>query len=106
MKRLLKVLNKNIVKDMPSQEKNVIRSHWGYQWKLKQEVRASCRQGTAVRVFLHTFFSGKVKNDRIVLPMRHGNAIFEEIIPMQRRKYKKKVISIEICVKVVFLNTS
>ena len=55
--------------------------------------------------FAHVL-DGKAKNNKNVIPMKHGNDIFENVIPMLHGKHKKNNILLEICVKVDFCNTS
>ena len=39
--------------------------------------------------FAHVLY-GKAKNEQNVIPMQHGNDIFENVVPMLHGKHKKK----------------
>ena len=87
-------------------EKTVIKIHWKCVGKLKNDVQARCRQATDLSIFVAHVLDGKAKNDKNVIPMEHGNDIFENVIPMLHGKHKKSNILFEICVKHDFCNTS
>ena len=72
------------------QEKKVIKIHWEFVRKLKNDVQARCRQANDLRIFLHVL-DGKAKNDHNVIPMEHGSDIFENVIPMLHGKHKKTI---------------
>ena len=46
---------------------------------------------------------GKAKNEKNVIPMEHGNDIFENVIPIMHGKHKKGNILFETICKTLFL---
>ena len=88
------------------QEKKVIKIHWEFVWKLKNDVQARCRQATDLSIFLHTSLTGRPKMTKMSFPCSMGMTFLKMSFPCCMGSIKKSNILLEICVKVDFCNTS
>ena len=65
-------------------------------WNLYENWKLTCKQDAVKPPTRATFahvLDGKVENYKNVIPMEHGNDIFENVIPTQDGKHEKTSIS-------------